>query len=93
MDDTKIDWTGYMQYRLRMRGFDPKKVGHIVMRSSERYVDTVTGRFVAVGQHDQYLLMIPYERKAEVLTPVTVHVTSRQQINFRIKSGRFNIYE
>lgn len=89
MGETIIDWTGYMQYRLRLRGFDPEMVGHIVRHSAERYVDTVTGRFVAVGQHDKYLLMIPYERKAGMLTPITVHVTSRQQINFRIKSGRF----
>ena len=34
-------------------------------------------------------MMIPYELEGRTLTPVTIHVTSRQQINSRIKSGRF----
>ena len=89
MDDTRIVWSDYMRYRLRLRGFDLATMEHIVRFSIERYVDTVTGRLVAIGRHDERLIMIPYERSEETLTPVTVHVTSRQQINFRVKSGRF----
>jgi len=89
MDETEIVWTDYMKYRLGLRGFDLATVEHIVRYSTERYIDTVTGRFVAVGRHDKRLVMIPYEREGDALRPVTIHATSRQQINFRVKSGRF----
>ena len=78
-----------MKYRLSLRGFDMVRVEHILKYSTERYVDVITGRFVVVGKHGKYLVAIPYERQENVLTPVTIHVTSRQQINFRVKTGRF----
>ena len=91
---TRIVWTDYMLYRLHGRGFDLATVEHIVRYSSERYTDTATSRGVAIGRHDERLVMIPYERTAEALTPVTIHVTSRQQVDFPVKSGRFtNEYE
>jgi hypothetical protein len=89
MDETRIVWSDYMRYRLRLRDFDLATVEHIVRYSGERYRDTVTGRLVAVGRHDERLLVIPYEHSGETLTRATVHVTSRQQINLRVKSGRF----
>jgi hypothetical protein len=89
MDETRIVWSDYMRYRLRLRGFDLAAVERIVRYSDERYVDSVTGRLVAVGRHDERLIMIPYERRGETVTPVTVHVTNRQQINIRVRSGRF----
>jgi len=89
MDKAQIIWTDYMRYRISLRGFDLVKVEHILRHSTERYVDSITGRFVAVGRHDQCLVMIPYEHEGNLLTPVTIHVTSRQQINSRVKSGRF----
>jgi len=64
-------------------------VEHIVRQSGERYLDTVTGRRIAVGRDKQRLVMIPYEQEGNMLTPVTIHATSRQQINVRVKSGRF----
>jgi hypothetical protein len=89
MGETEIFWSDYMRYRLRLRNFNLVKVEHIVRHASERYRDTTTDRLVAVGRHDDRLIMIPYESNGKMLTPVTVHVTSRQQINFRVKSGRF----
>ena len=89
MDAIEVLWSDYMRYRLRLRGFDLAAVEHIVRYSSERYRDTVTSRLVAVGYHDERLVVIPYDISGKALTPVTVHVTSRQQINFRVKSGRF----
>ena len=89
MDEVRIVWTDYMKYRVRLRGFDLAMLEHIVRYSTERYMDTATGRFVAVGQHGVHLVMRPYEQTAEMLTPVTAHVTTRQQINSRIRSGRF----
>jgi hypothetical protein len=88
MAEPTIAWTEYMKYRLDLRGYDHATVEHIVRYSSERYVDTVTGRFVVIGRHEKLLVMIPYERKGGTLTPVTIHATSRQQINSRFRSGR-----
>lgn len=46
-------------------------------------------RLDTVGRHGKYLVIIPYEKKGNTLTPIPVHVTTRQQINLRVKSGRF----
>jgi hypothetical protein len=44
---------------------------------------------IAIGKHDNRLVMIPYEITADAITPITVHATTRQQIKFRLKTGRF----
>jgi hypothetical protein len=89
MEKATIVWTEYMKYRISLRGYALTTVKQILRYSSERYVDTVTGRLVAIGRHDKLFVMIPYELKGRTLTPVTIHTISRQQINSRIKSGRF----
>jgi hypothetical protein len=85
----EIIWTDYVNYRARLRGFDLATIEHIVRYSGERYVDTTTDRFVAVGRMADLLVLIPYESGQGTITPVTVHATTRQQINFRLKTGRF----
>jgi len=85
----EIVWTDYMKYRTRLRGFDLAKVEHIVRYSGERYLDTVTGRLIVVGRIDDLLVMIPCDTGHGSITPVTIHATTRQQINFRLKTGRF----
>ncbi len=92
MEEISIVCTEYMQYRIKLRGYDLGTIEHILRFSSERYIDMTTGRKVAIGRHDRVLVMIPYERSGNTLTPVTIHATDRQQINSRLKSGRF-IYE
>ena len=89
MEEATIVWTEYMKSRLSLRGYDLATVEQILRYSSERYVDTVTARVVVIGRHEKLIVMIPYELKGRTLTPVTIHATSRQQINSRIKSGRF----
>lgn len=88
MEETTIVWTEYMKYRMRLRGYDLAMVEHILRYSSERYTDTVTGRAVAIGGHEKRIVMIPYERAGGIITPITIHATSRQQLNSRLKSGR-----
>ena len=87
-----VRWTEYMKYRAKLRGFDLTKIENIVKYSTERYSDTITGSRIAVGRHDDKLVMIPYEVDENLITPVTIHVTNRQQISFRLRTGRF-IYE
>ncbi len=84
-----IVWTDYMKYRARLRGFELARLEEIIRFSSERYFDTVTGRHIVVGRHGKELVVIPYEMNEEQITPITVHATTRQQINFRLKTGRY----
>jgi len=85
-----VVWTEYMKYKAKLRGFDLAKIENIVKSSAERYSDTATGRRVAVGRHGNKLVIIPYEADDNSITPVTIHVTTRQQIDVRIRTGRFN---
>jgi hypothetical protein len=85
----RIVWTDYLRYKAALRRFDLAKIENIVRYSPERYSDTATGRHVAVGHHGNELVMIPYEADENSITPVTIHVTTRQQVNFRIRTGRF----
>jgi len=84
-----VVWTDYMKHRARLRGFDLAKIEHIVRHSTERYFDTVTRRHIIVGRHDNILVMIPYETDETSITPITIHATTRQQVNFRLRTGRF----
>ena len=84
-----VIWTEYFKYRARLRGFDLAIIEEIVRFSEERYFDTATQRMVAVGQHGSRLVVVPYEQAGESMTPVTIHTTARQQIAFRLRTGRF----
>jgi len=59
MGEAAIVWTDYMKYRLSFRGYDRSAIEQILRYSSERYMDTVTGRLVAIGRHENLLVMIP----------------------------------
>lgn len=85
----EVIWTGYMKFRAELRGFDLATIEQIVRFSEERYFDTATQRRVAVGRHGKQLVMIPYEQESERVTPVSIHSTTRQQINLRLQTGRF----
>lgn len=85
-----IVWTEYMEYRTKLRGFDFSAIEEILRYSSERYFDTVTRRKIVVGRHGKILVMIPYEASSDSITPITIHVTTRKQINFRLRTGRFS---
>ena len=78
-----------MRHRARVRGFNLQIVEQLLDGSDERYFDTATGRMIAVGKHGSRLIAVPFEQKGDRITPVTVHATTRQQINFRLKTGRY----
>ncbi len=84
-----VVWTNYLQYRASTRGFDLDTIEQIVRFSEERYLDTATQRMVAIGRHRNRLVQIPYEQEQETMTPVTIHATTRQQINSRLQTGRY----
>ncbi|VAX31933.1 hypothetical protein MNBD_NITROSPIRAE01-951 [hydrothermal vent metagenome] len=83
-----IVWSDYIKYRIDLRGFNLERVERILRYSDERYFDVVTQRSVVIGRHDRLLVMIPYEQSEGKMNPVTIHTTTRQQINFRLKTGR-----
>lgn len=87
-----VAWTDYFRYRAARREFDLDRIEEIVKHSTERFVDTVTGRRIAVGRCGKTLVLVPYEIRNEVITPITVHATTRRQIAFRVQTGRF-VYE
>jgi len=84
-----VIWTDYLQHRARLRGFDLATIEQIVRFSEERYFDTTTQRMVAIGRQGSRVVLIAYEQEGETLTPVTLHTTTRQQITFRLRTGRF----
>ena len=84
-----IIWTDYLKYRAGLTGFELDKIEAILRHSDERYFDSVTQRMIVVGRQDRRLVIVPYEKKGNEIRPITIHVTTRQQINFRLKSGRF----
>ena len=85
----RVEWTDYMKYKARLRGFDLARIEEIVKHSVERYFDTETGRRVVIGHHDRMLVIVPYEVNQGLITPITIHATTRQQIRFRIQTGRY----
>jgi hypothetical protein len=89
---SKIIWTDYFNYRTKLRGFDKAIIETILRFSTERYFDIATKRNIVIGKHNTKLVLIPYDKIKENIIPVTIHTTSRQQINFRLKTGRF-VYE
>jgi len=88
-EESIIIWSDYLKYRIELRGFELSKIENIVGYSGERYFDTVTRRLIVVGKHDDRLVIIPYEKHGNEVIPVTIHATTRQQISFRVKTGRF----
>lgn len=86
---TPCIWSEYVRYRARLRNFDLELIERILRYSEERYLDTVTHRMVAVGKHGSRLVMVPYEQKEDAILAVTIHATTRKQVKFRVKSGRF----
>ena len=74
---------------MNARGYKKELVEHIIRFSSERYFDTETRRFVIIGKHGTKEVIIPYDKEGKIVTPVTIHAISRQQIRFRKLSGRF----
>jgi hypothetical protein len=90
---SRIIWSKYLQYRAELRGFDLDKIEDVLRYSPERYYDTETQRAIAVGKHDDCLVIIPYEQSVDSITPITIHSTTRQQLRSRLRSGRFIFYE
>lgn len=85
-------FTEYLKFRAELRGFDLDKIEDIVRYSQERYFDVETQRRIVVGNHAGHWVIIPCEETETAITPVTIHATTRQQIKFRLNTGRL-IYE
>ncbi len=89
LEKPEIVWSEYFKYRAKLRGFSLTKIEKILRYSKEKYFDIITQRRIVIGKHDKSLVMIPYEKTANSVIPITIHKTTRQQMNLRLKSGRF----
>ncbi len=85
----EIEWTNYFRDRCKQRCFDLERAEYMIRYSHERYFDVDSYRKIVVGSMHDRLVLIPYEEKDGIVTPVTIHATDRKQINFRTRSGRF----
>ena len=81
-----IEWSEYIKYRANLRNYDIGKIEEILRYSKERYFDTITQRMIVVGKHEKRLVIVPYEKNEDSINPITIHATTRQQINFRLKN-------
>lgn len=88
-----IVWTDYLRYRAELRGYDLEVIAQLLSHATERYFDIETQRSVVVGKHRDQLVMIPCDVEGDIVTPVTIHAVTKQQIRFRVRSGRFQVYE
>lgn len=84
-----VVWTAYLKHRARLRDFDLAEIERIVRFSEERYFDVITQRTVVIGRDRKQLLLVAYEQKQETMIPIIVHVTTRQQVMFRLRRGRY----
>lgn len=78
-----------MLRKSQLRGFALAGIEQIVRYSGERYRDSITGRRIAIGQIRGLLVLVAYEQQGDVMTPITIHETARQQINERLRVGTF----
>ena len=85
----EIRITDYFQYRIELRKYNLNIIKEIIRYGNERYLDTETGRNIVIGNHNKKLVLIAYEIAKNTITPITIHVTTRQQIKLRIKTGRY----
>ena len=91
MIQKQVIFSEYLQYRAHLRDFKLNAIEQIVRYSEEQYFDTVTRRMVVIGKHAEQLVMIPYEESDDAITPVTIHAITRQQIRFRLQTGRLTL--
>jgi hypothetical protein len=89
MENMNVKWTDYMKYRAETRSYDLQDIERIVRSSTEKYFDTETKRRVIIGQHKNELVIVPFEIEGDCIVPVTIHAITRQQIRFRLNTGRF----
>jgi hypothetical protein len=88
-EQRKVIWTDYFLYRASIRDLDLAEIEKIVRYSPEHYVDSDTLSNVVVGLHKNDLLLVAYEITEIGYEVVTAHTTTRQQITFRLESGRY----
>ena len=84
-----IEITDYFSFRIKLRKYNIENVIELLKHSTEKYFDTETNRNIIVGKHKNKLVLIPYEEDGDNVIPITIHATSRQQIKFRLTTGRF----
>jgi hypothetical protein len=55
----KYIFTEYLKYRAEIRGYDLGRIEDILKFSTKWYFDAITNRVIAIGKHDNRLVMVP----------------------------------
>lgn len=79
----RIVWTAYMKYKSKLRGFNLLQIEDVINSSSERYLDTITGRRVIVGKYESKLILIPYEMDENSVINCPHHDASTNQFSYK----------
>jgi len=90
MSEIPIIWTDYFLYRASERELDLVQMEKILRYSGERYLDTGTGSHIAIGSDKNHLHLVAYDLTEVGYEVITAHTTNRQQITFRLNSGRYS---
>lgn len=89
----KVVYTKHLINRLKVREIDEEVPKKIYIEASDRFIDTITGLFVACGSAfyagKQREMVIIYKESEEMVEIVTVHPLKESQKKNRITMGRW----
>ena len=89
----KIEYSGHIETRLRLRGIDREVPRRIFEEGSERYLDTETGHHLAVmrtqlyGRNREVVVAYVIEQDCAIL--LTIHPLKEGQKDNRSRTGRW----
>jgi hypothetical protein len=93
----KVEYSGHIETRLRLRDIDHELPKQIFEEAAERYLDTETGHVVAVMSRQLYdrirEVMVAYVIEGDRVTLLTIHPLKDGQKGNRIRSGRWRKME
>ena len=87
----------HLKIRLQQRKIPPNYPRKILNKSESKYFDNLTGHFIAVRnlEYNEKLrpMVVAYDIIGREIQVVTIHPEDDQEIQNRLKSGRWIKYE
>ena len=92
----KIEYSDHLKLRIKLRNFPENYPRLIFLEPDFKLVNSVTKHGIAIkklfyNKKERYL-MIAYDKINEIIKIITIHPISIEEINSRLKRGRW-IYE
>lgn len=89
----EIRYSDHLRFKLRVRDIPGQVPERIYRESRQRYDNHHTLRHIAVMQvhyhRHRTLMMIAYDRRADHVEIVTIHPITKDQIQERLRTGRW----